>query len=368
MSTNQTTTNDEEEEEIVTCSELLEQIDDEEAELDRERALYGNCDTDTCTYSQGYVQRQALFVCMTCYNNGNGQLAGICAACAFHCHSNHEINELYTRRFFRCDCGNSKLSHQPCKLYPNKDPINTANKYDDNFRGLYCTCKRPYPDKESPTADDSMIQCMICEDWFHSQHLGVPLPMEENEADQLDMICQACIMKYPFLIHYDESRTITSPPVENNAAASNSPACLLISNNSNDSKELHTIFLRDGWRKRLCRCVQCRKLYDDSNLTVVFNDDDAIQEYEKQALAKSENLDADKILTDSLQKLDHVKKLEVLHGINEFKKSLSDFLRDKANGDGILTANDVTTFFAELQEKRKEQKRTIFVPPDNCKS
>lgn len=39
-------------EEIVTYSELLEQIDDEEAELDRERALYGNCDTDTCTYSQ----------------------------------------------------------------------------------------------------------------------------------------------------------------------------------------------------------------------------------------------------------------------------------------------------------------------------
>jgi hypothetical protein len=39
-------------EEIVTYSELLEQIDDEEAELDRERALYGNCDTDTCTYPQ----------------------------------------------------------------------------------------------------------------------------------------------------------------------------------------------------------------------------------------------------------------------------------------------------------------------------
>jgi len=61
---------------------------------------------------------------------------------------------------------------------------------------------------------------MICEDWFHSQvkdsfisfsfinhiyfkHLGVPLPMEENEADQMDMICQACIVKYPFLAHYD---------------------------------------------------------------------------------------------------------------------------------------------------------------------
>jgi hypothetical protein len=60
---------------------------------------------------------------------------------------------------------------------------------------------------------------MICEDWFHSQvgenlirfllnffllkHLGVPLPMDENEADQMDMICQACIIKYPFLANYD---------------------------------------------------------------------------------------------------------------------------------------------------------------------
>ena len=49
-------------------------------------------------------------------------------------------------------------------------------------------------------------------------------------------------------------------------------------------------------------------------MTVVFDDDDAIQEYEKQALAKSENLDADKLLANSLQKLDHVKKLEVLQG------------------------------------------------------
>ncbi len=43
-----------EEEPIVTCSELLEQIEDEEEELDRERALYGNCDIDICTYPQVY--------------------------------------------------------------------------------------------------------------------------------------------------------------------------------------------------------------------------------------------------------------------------------------------------------------------------
>lgn len=103
------------------------------------------------------------------------------------------------------------------------------------------------------------------------------------------------------------------------------------------------------------------------NLTLIFDDADAIQEYEKQALAKSENLDADKILADSLENLGYVRKLEVLHGINEFKKTLGDFLREKANSDGVLTAEDVKTFFAGLQDKRKEQQRTMFMPPDNCK-
>jgi len=79
-------------------------------------------------------------------------------------------------------------------------------------------------------------------------------------------------------------------------------------------------FLRDGWRKRLCRCIKCSELYDKLNLISIFDDADAIQEYEKQALAKSENLDADKIIADSLENLGYVRKLEVLQGINEFKK------------------------------------------------
>ncbi|CAF2753372.1 unnamed protein product [Rotaria sp. Silwood2] len=130
--------------------------------------------------------------------------------------------------------------------------------------------------------------------------------------------------------------------------ASNNPSCFLPSNNNT---EVHTIFLCDGWRKILCRCVQCS---DELNLTSMFDDDDAIQKYEKQALAKSENLDADKIIADSLANLCYVRKLEVSHDINEFKKSLGDFLREKANTDDVLTAEDVTTFFTNLKEKRKE--------------
>ena len=56
-------------------------------------------------------------------------------------------------------------------LKPEKAPENTENKYNQNFRGVYCICHRPYPDPED-TVPDEMIQCVVCEDWFHSRHLG----------------------------------------------------------------------------------------------------------------------------------------------------------------------------------------------------
>jgi hypothetical protein len=59
MSSTRTTTDDEEP--IITVSQILEQIEDEEEELDRERALYGNCDVDTCTYPQVHRKSSSPF-------------------------------------------------------------------------------------------------------------------------------------------------------------------------------------------------------------------------------------------------------------------------------------------------------------------
>lgn len=49
-----------------------------------------------------------------------------------------------------------------------KDKVNSNNVYNQNFVGTYCTCNRPYPDPED-TVEDEMIQCIICEDWFHKR-------------------------------------------------------------------------------------------------------------------------------------------------------------------------------------------------------
>lgn len=44
-----------------------------------------------------------------------------------------------------------------------------------------------------------MLQCIICEDWYHTRHLGTEVP-SNNFAE---MICEACVTKHEFLLHYD---------------------------------------------------------------------------------------------------------------------------------------------------------------------
>ena len=44
--------------------------------------------------------------------------------------------ELYTKRNFRCDCGNSKMK-RGCDLEKNKDAVNSNNTYNHNYKGTY---------------------------------------------------------------------------------------------------------------------------------------------------------------------------------------------------------------------------------------
>lgn len=55
-------------------------------------------------------------------------------------------------------------------LYPIQTKLDTneENRYNQNFDGVYCTCARPYPDPEDTTGDE-MLQCVMCEDWYHSK-------------------------------------------------------------------------------------------------------------------------------------------------------------------------------------------------------
>lgn len=142
-----------------------------------------------------------MYACLTCTPEAKTRpekRAGVCLACSYRCHDGHELIELYTKRNFRCDCGTSKILSIRCKLDPMKMEDNDKNSYNQNFSGVYCTCKRPYPDPED-NIDDEMIQCVVCEDWYHLRHLECSVP---NTDTFEEMICFNCMQNNEFLQYY----------------------------------------------------------------------------------------------------------------------------------------------------------------------
>ena len=271
-----------------------------------------------------------MYCCITCLKEKQtsspdnlDSLHGICLACSYDCHANHELYELYTKRYFRCDCGNSKFDVngkiQPCKFRTgkeDKDPVNSLNKYNHNFSGLYCTCNTLYPD-EGNTANNSaenvspskatssnvannsdenseeMIQCTICEDWFHSNHLEGFGDLNNYDSENCELVCHLCMSKNEFLFDYQgymvkkvsESRELD----QNNSGESNldvlnnsekkeeqnennlnsdaeSTSCLLerqklLNKNLKINEKISgTCLFIEGWRNALCKCTKCLDL------------------------------------------------------------------------------------------------------------
>jgi len=57
-------------------------------------------------------------------------------------------------------------------VFQEKGSVNEDNKYNHNFDGKYCKCERPYPDPDGESDEDEMIQCVVCEDWYHGKVKG----------------------------------------------------------------------------------------------------------------------------------------------------------------------------------------------------
>ncbi|KAF6752789.1 hypothetical protein DFP72DRAFT_967407 [Ephemerocybe angulata] len=202
-----------------TLSEYLESQD----ELVREAGLALPHQFSQCTYPLGYM-RQAVYLCLTC-----PEPRGICSACSIACHTDHEQVELFPKRGFRCDCPTSVIAHS-CTLDKAHHPENELNHYGQNFRGVFCRCSKPYDPKKEREA---MIQCLVCEDWFHesccnlrerppsrdptpevqkdasenadaaSDASSTDLPPPLISADDYDsFVCGGCVSKVPILKKY----------------------------------------------------------------------------------------------------------------------------------------------------------------------
>ena len=206
---------------------------------------------NSCSYEKGYIT-QNLSICKTCNEfSNNTRKAALCPGCSLNCHDDsHEIIEIGYKRSFRCDCGNSNY-HQSCDYQMGKDPINTDNKYNHNFDNKYCYC-------DSAEGFTPMVQCMICEDWYHFKHLkvcnGDPfskislteeeiLEMVEEEALDGELICNLCLKgSLSFLKSYPIKnfvvKTIYKPSTDENAKNEDDNGAIENLQEKNAGKEL----------------------------------------------------------------------------------------------------------------------------------
>ena len=49
------------------------------------------------------------------------------------------------------------------------------------------------------------------------------------------------------------------------------------------TQEAKTLFMPQNWRKDLCKCDECLKLYRDQSLSYLIDDEDTVHHYESQA-------------------------------------------------------------------------------------
>ncbi|XP_057679302.1 putative E3 ubiquitin-protein ligase UBR7 isoform X2 [Corythoichthys intestinalis] len=348
------------EEQTVSLVDVLEE--DKELEEEASAVLAGS-DAERCSYPQGYVKRQALYACNTCTPKG-GQAAGVCLACSYKCHEGHDLFELYTKRNFRCDCGNGKFGDVRCQLFDDKDDVNELNKYSHNFFGEYCTCRRPYPDPEDQV-EDQMIQCVLCEDWLHGRHLGGAVP---DSVELQEMICESCMNANDFLWIYAAHLAV---PAESGAGAvpdddaepgrkrsrteDEAPACRLKELGGARRVPSGAVFWPSGWRSRLCRCLVCQGRLSEAGLSFLPDESDTVLAYEKKGEREEEDAPARDPLMSALNNLDRVRQLEIIHGYNDMKSELKDFLQRFAAEGKVVTSADIRDFFERQQSRKRRQ-------------
>ncbi|XP_061824888.1 putative E3 ubiquitin-protein ligase UBR7 [Nerophis lumbriciformis] len=368
-----------------------------EEDLEKALCVLAGSDPENCSYSRGYVKRQAVFACNTCAPNA-AEPAGICLACANKCHDGHDIFELYTKRNFRCDCGNNKFRDFQCQLIPAKDNENVKNLYSHNFSGCYCTCDRPYPDPDDQVNDD-MIQCVVCEDWFHTRHLHCTM-VEPEEL--LEMVCEACMNKAPFLWTYaaqfavvsekdeevdveGEERLQHSGAITNEApstsleckkqegAETRSLPCKRSHDEMTDSsgkskttacklKDLQArnverprrgaVFWPCSWRSELCTCISCKRAYVAAQVHFLMDESDSVLAYENRGLDEPFGQHPLMAVTSSMTR---VQQLEFIYGYKELTAAITAFFHQCAAEKKVVTAEAVHQLFEELQARKRRR-------------
>ncbi|GAV07473.1 hypothetical protein RvY_17302 [Ramazzottius varieornatus] len=347
----------------VIARQLQERFNYSEDDEEDVAAVLGDCDDKECSYSKGYLKRQALYSCVTCYDKSK-EMAGICLACTYNCHDGHEFVELYTKRNFRCDCGNSKFSGLACKLAPEKDVLNEKNQYTHNFMNEYCVCNRPYPD---PARQEQLVQvqCTFCEDWFHMEHvLKDTSDLEECLAIPQSLVCQACLVKHPFTQYYvaEEGDLDFEFDAEANACKVDGCALKFLQQKFPELPPVESAgWTPMDWYKEICRCEDCKEMYAAQKVEFLLDYEESVEFYEekgreKAAEAKRKERESGTAMQEVMSGMGRFQQIEFASSVLSMQSNLSSFMREINDRGEAVTAEQIRQFFEGEKEKLKERR------------
>jgi len=261
-----------------------------------------------------------------------------------------------------------------------------------------------------------MIQCCICEDWFHEDHIGLnsieEVPRdEEGEPLYEDFICHNCspvcyfLKLYPDTVwdstkqnsasqagtadsngmeggssgradtekkengalvdHLSAEKTSVednctkeiAAPDRSNLGDNSGGNCKLgmdINTTSADSEKNMPFFMSKGWREILCRCGTCTNIYAQRGIMHLIDKEDSIEEYEKIAKQKREKKleQQEGAEANFISSLNHVQKIEILSGINDIKNEFQSFM-ESFDPSKPVTSEDVRAIFENLAKKKQ---------------
>lgn len=268
----------------------------------------------------------------------------------------------------------------PCKLETDKARVNERNAYSQNFAGKYCTCHRPYPDPER-TTEEVMVQCILCEDWLHDEHIfptdagegeGAAFPEEFDE-----LICLECMRKHQFLMAYtvnldedDEAKTTS----EDTAGSETISVCSLkprlralvaegAEGEKNEDVNVDTIpsslvrptFWSRDWRESICQCSTCVPLLERHGIPFLVDPDDTLHSYEASARAQAAEK-VEQAETAFTRSMPHEVQVEMGMAYHNLKSNLQQFLTTFAANGKTVRTEDVQSFFEDLKRSTKRQK------------
>ncbi|KAF1790479.1 Zinc finger, UBR-type [Phytophthora cactorum] len=352
----------EDDEEVVTLSDVLKHNEQMTETAD---AVLGDASDTHCSYPMGYM-RQAVYACMTCTPDAREKpetRAGVCLACTYNCHQDHELVELYTKRSFRCDCGNEKFPKgNPCKLEADKAPTNPRNT---PVLQLPPTVSGP-----ERTTPEIMVQCVICEDWLHEEHIfkdvdekpsaiqdtateETPASAETDkdspdDADAATDSGNTCMKKHPFLMAY----TVDSPDNGEETPAGNGE-------DSSKAKETDTnecVLQVKQLQLRLKDQRRCGRRSGRVIGAMIFaNALRLLHVYEATAREKKTASDEEIAQRAFANTLTHEQQVEVAMGYSLMKNNLQQYLAGFAATGKTVRKEDIQNFFETLSQAKRQK-------------